>query len=214
MDRWTRPRRGDRRRHRRAWSPPWSWRPGRARSPCSSAPTPRAARCARSRSAARDRRRADRVHHALGLRRDLRRGWRQLARRAPAPAAGRHPGAPRLERAASGSTSSPTSTARPTRSRRFAGRRGGAPLPRVLRRARGASTGRCERPFIRAPRPSPLVARASASGCAASATSGASGRSRRCGGRSASTSTIRGCASCSAATRPIAARRRSRRRRR
>ena len=53
-----------------------------------------------------------------------------------------------------------------------------------------------------------------ASGSAASATSCASRRSRRCGARSASISTTRACASCSDATRPIAAPRRSRRRRR
>ena len=47
--------------------------------------------------------------------------------------------------------------------------------------------------------------------CAGSATCGGSRPSRRCGARSAATSTIRACGSCSAATPPIAARRRSRR---
>ena len=78
-----------------------------------------------------DRRRADRLHHARGVRGDLRRG-RRIARRPP-----RCSGPPRCWRGTpgattSGSTCSPTSSARPMRSA-ARGRGRGAPLSRLLR---------------------------------------------------------------------------------
>ena len=62
-----------------------------------------------------DRQRPDRFHHALGVRRTVRRRGQEFRRsRPPAPAGGS--GAPRLERAAPGSICSPTKSARSRRS--------------------------------------------------------------------------------------------------
>ena len=71
-----------------------------------------------------------------------------------------------------------------------------------------------ETPFLRGSRPSPVSLAAARRPARPAATAGASSRSRPCGRRSAITFAIRACASSSGATRPIAARRPSRRRRR
>ncbi len=163
-----------------------------------------AARCARSRSGHPPRRRADRLHHAMGVRGDLRRRGR---RPSPSTCTSRPRTSSRATPGAgeSGSTCSPTTNGRPTRSAR-------SPAPR--RRAGSACSGAraariyqtLDHPFIRRRGQSlPGLIR----GRGDRETSGASARSRRCGARWASISATRGCGSCSAAMPPIAAPRRS-----
>ena len=131
-------------RHRRARSPPWRWR---ARG-CEVTVLERAATPGGKMREVDDRRRAhrrraDRLHHALGVRGDLRRR-RRIARRprhaAPAEILARHAWA-----TASGSTCSPTSNARPmpsapspARPRRGAIRQFCAEARRIFEHARPA----------------------------------------------------------------------------
>ena len=155
--------------------------------------------------------RPDRVHDALGVRRAVRRR-RHDARRTPRAAAARHcwramPGVP-----TSGSTCSPMSSGRPMPSaaspvlpkRGASSRSANAPAPCIARWRRRSCAARDRRRCRWRHAPAG----------AACPTCGGSRRSRRSGRASAITSTIRGCASCSGATRPTAARRRSRHRRR
>ena len=115
---------------------------------------------------------------------------------------------------ASGSISSPIRRAAPTRSRAFAGSREARRLRCASARARAASTRRCATPSSSRSGRAPIDLVRHAGVSAALPNLRASRPSRRCGTRSASIFAIRGCASCSGATRPIAARRPSRRRRR
>ena len=79
----------------------------------------------------------------------------------------------------------------------------------ISARARNASTSTLERPFIRAQRPRLETLVAALRLARPRRPLAHQPVRRRCGARSTTTSAIRGCASCSAAMRPIAARRRS-----
>ena len=174
-------------------------------SPWSSAPRRPAARCARSRSAgAPDRRGPDRVHHALGVRGDVRR------RRAPRSTTTSRCARPRSWPATPGARGERLDLfADVDRSADAIGglrrrrRRRGATAPSAPGRAGIYRT--LERPFIRAERPS-LAGLARGVGLARlgdlwriHALRDAVAGARR------ATSTIRACGSCSAATPPIAA---------
>ena len=193
-----------------AWYPRFCWPSAVSRSPSSSAPPTPGGKMRRIGSGRRrGRRAADRLHHALGVRRNLRRRRRHAERPPhvrPAAILARHAwGADErldlfadLERSAD-AIGDFAGAAEAEGYRAFCDARP-AHLrdtrddlhPRAAAEPRGAGRGR---------RPAP-----------ASAICGRSVRSPRCGRRSASISRIRACASCSAATPPIAARRRSSRR--
>ena len=157
------------------------------------------------------RRRPDRLHHALGVRGDLRRRRQPrfrdhvTLRRAEVLARHAWTDGSRLDLFADIERSADAigAFAGPAEAQRY--RHFCAEARRIY--------DTLEQPFIRAPQPS-LAGLVQPPGCAGLAICGGSSRSRRCGARSATTSTIRACASCSAATPPIAARRPSRRRRR
>ena len=130
-----------------------------------------------------DRRRPDRVHHARGVRGDLRRRRATCRSRPRHAAPGRASGAPCLAR---------RRPARPVRRRRALGRghrrlrrRGrGAPLPRLLRRGAPRSTRRSSGPSSAPAEAQPARTDRRRRPWRARRSPGASRRSRRCGRRS------------------------------